>query len=68
MAWKSEIERYRMLVISLFREYQKYVTKKISLKRNDLAARIAERVLIVHASEGEACRANREVGEREYPH
>lgn len=51
-AWKTEIERGRMLVISPFKEYQKYVTKEISLKRNDLAARIAGRVLIVHASEG----------------
>ncbi len=51
-AWKTEVEKGRMLVISPFKEYQKYVTKEISLKRNDLAARIAGRVLIVHASEG----------------
>jgi predicted Rossmann fold nucleotide-binding protein DprA/Smf involved in DNA uptake len=51
-AWKTEIERGRMLVISPFKEYQKYVTKEISLKRNDLAAQVAGRVLIVHASEG----------------
>jgi predicted Rossmann fold nucleotide-binding protein DprA/Smf involved in DNA uptake len=50
-AWKTEVEKGRMLVISPFKEYQKYVTKEISLKRNDLAARIAGRVLIVHASE-----------------
>lgn len=50
-AWKTEVEIGRMLVISPFKEYQKYVTKEISLKRNDLAARIAGRVLIVHASE-----------------
>jgi len=50
--WKAEIERGRMLVISPFKGYQKYVTKEISLKRNDLAAQIAGRVLIVHASEG----------------
>ncbi len=50
--WKTEVEKGRMLVISPFKEYQKYVTKEISLKRNDLAARIARRVLIVHASEG----------------
>jgi predicted Rossmann fold nucleotide-binding protein DprA/Smf involved in DNA uptake len=51
-AWKAEIEKGRMSVISPFKEYQKYVTKEISLKRNDLAARIAGRVLIVHASDG----------------
>ena len=50
--WKVEIERGRLLAISLFKEYQKYVTKEMSLKRNDLAARIAGRVLIVHASAG----------------
>jgi len=49
--WKAEIERGRMLVISPFKEYQAYVTKEMSMKRNDLAARIAGRVLIVHASE-----------------
>jgi hypothetical protein len=41
-----------MLVISPFKEYQKYVTKEMSMKRNDLAAQIAGRVVIVHASEG----------------
>jgi predicted Rossmann fold nucleotide-binding protein DprA/Smf involved in DNA uptake len=51
-AWKGEIEKDRMLVISPFKEYQKYVTKEMSMQRNDLAARIAGRVLIVHASEG----------------
>ena len=51
-AWKTEIEKSRLLVISPFKEYQKYVTKEMSMKRNDLAARIAGRVLIVHASEG----------------
>lgn len=51
-AWKTEIEKGRMLVISPFKEYQKYVTREISLKRNELAARIAGRVLIVHASQG----------------
>jgi predicted Rossmann fold nucleotide-binding protein DprA/Smf involved in DNA uptake len=50
-AWQSEIEKGRLLVISPFKEYQKYVTKEVSLKCNDLAARIAGRVLIVHASE-----------------
>ncbi|WKZ44925.1 MAG: DNA-processing protein DprA [Anaerolineales bacterium] len=50
--WKEEIGRDRMLVISPFKEYQKYVTREISLKRNELAARIAGRVLIVHASQG----------------
>lgn len=50
--WKSEIEKGRMLVISPFKGYQKYVTKEISLKRNDLAARIAGRVLVVHTNEG----------------
>lgn len=50
--WKMEIEKGRMLVISPFKEYQAYVTKKMSLERNDLAARIAGRVMIVHASEG----------------
>lgn len=51
VAWKTEIENGRMLVISPFKEYQTYVTKEMSLKRNDLAARIAGRVLVVHASE-----------------
>jgi predicted Rossmann fold nucleotide-binding protein DprA/Smf involved in DNA uptake len=50
--WKAEIEKGRMLVISPFKEYQKYVTKEMSMKRNDLAAQIAGRVVIVHASEG----------------
>jgi hypothetical protein len=50
--WKTEIDKGRMLVISPFKEYQKYVTKEMSMKRNDLAARIAGRVMIVHASEG----------------
>jgi hypothetical protein len=45
-----------MLVISPFKEYQKYVTKEMSMQRNDLAARIAGRVLIVHASEGGSLR------------
>ena len=56
MAWKAEIEQGRMLVISPFKEYQSYVTKEMSLKRNDLAARIAGRVLIIHASEGGSLR------------
>jgi hypothetical protein len=51
-AWKAEIEKGRLLVISPFKEYQAYVTKEMSMKRNDLAARIAGRVLIIHASEG----------------
>ena len=50
--WKTEIEKGRMLVISPFKEYQNYVTKEMSMKRNDLAARIAGRVVIVCASEG----------------
>lgn len=52
VAWKTEVEKGRMSVISPFREYQKRVTKASSLRQNDLAARIAGRVLIVHASEG----------------
>jgi predicted Rossmann fold nucleotide-binding protein DprA/Smf involved in DNA uptake len=51
-AWKEEIEKGRMLAISPFAKYQAYVTKEMSLKRNDFAARIAGRVMIVHASEG----------------
>ena len=51
-AWKMEIEKGRMLVISPFKEYQVYVRKEMALKRNDLASRIAGRVMIVHASEG----------------
>lgn len=51
VTWKTEIEKGRMLVISPFKEYQKYVTKEVSLKCNDLTARIAGHVLIVHASE-----------------
>jgi len=50
--WKQEIEKSRMLVISPFKEYQAHVKKEMALKRNDLAARIAGRALIVHASEG----------------
>lgn len=50
--WKEKIEKGRMLVISPFKEYQTYVTKEMSMKRNTLAARIAGRVLVVHASEG----------------
>jgi predicted Rossmann fold nucleotide-binding protein DprA/Smf involved in DNA uptake len=50
--WKAEIERGRLLVISPFKEYQAYVNKEMALKRNDLAARIAGRVLVIHASEG----------------
>jgi predicted Rossmann fold nucleotide-binding protein DprA/Smf involved in DNA uptake len=52
LTWRSEIGRGRMLVLSPFAEYQEHVTKEVSLKRNDLAARIAGRVLIVHASDG----------------
>ncbi len=51
-AWKDEVEKDRLLVISPFKKYQMYVTKEMSLQRNDLAARIAGRVMIVHASEG----------------
>lgn len=50
--WKGEIEKGRLLVISPFKDYQAFVTKEISRKRNDLAARIAGRVLVVYASEG----------------
>ena len=50
--WKTEIERGRMLIISPFKEYQTHVTKEISIKRNDLAARIVGRVMVVHVSEG----------------
>jgi predicted Rossmann fold nucleotide-binding protein DprA/Smf involved in DNA uptake len=56
VAWKPEIEKGRMLVISPFKKYQAYVTKEMSFKRNDLAARIAGRVMIVHASEGGSLR------------
>jgi hypothetical protein len=41
-----------MLVISPFKEYQSHSKKEMALKRNDLAAQIATRVMIVHASEG----------------
>jgi hypothetical protein len=50
--WKTEIEKGRLSVISPFKDYQKYVTREVSLQCNDLAARIAGRALIVHASEG----------------
>lgn len=50
--WKKEIEKGRMLVVSPFKEYQSRVTKEMSLKRNDLAARIAGRVMMIYASEG----------------
>ncbi len=51
-SWKEEVEKGKMLIISPFKEYQAYVTKEMSMQRNDLAAHIAGRVLIVHASEG----------------
>ncbi len=35
--WKVKIEKGRMLVISSFKEYQKYVTEGASLKCNNLA-------------------------------
>ena len=49
--WKTEIEKGRLLVISPSKDYQKYVTKEISLRCNNLAAKIAKRVLIVDVSE-----------------
>lgn len=52
MTWRVEIEKGRMLVISPFKKYQAHVKKEMALKRNDLAARIAGRVMVVHASEG----------------
>lgn len=52
ITWRPEIEKGRMLVISPFKEYQTQVNKDMALKRNDLAARIAGRVLIIYASEG----------------
>jgi predicted Rossmann fold nucleotide-binding protein DprA/Smf involved in DNA uptake len=63
--WKGKIEKGRMLVISPFKEYQKYVTKEMSMQRNDLAARIAGRVLIVHASEGGSLRGQVERWKKE---
>ncbi len=50
--WIREIEKGRMLVISPFKEYQKYVTKEMSLQSNELAARIAGRVLVIHTNAG----------------
>lgn len=50
--WKTEIEKGRLLIISPSKNYQKYVTKEISLRCNYLAAKIAKRVLIVDVSEG----------------
>lgn len=50
--WQAEIAKGRLLILSPFKEYQSYVTKEMSLKCNDLAARLAGRVLVVHASEG----------------
>jgi len=50
--WQSEIEKNRMLIVSPFKAYQKFVTKEISLKRNDFAAKIAKYVMIIHASAG----------------
>lgn len=64
-AWKAEIEKGRMLIISPFKEYQKYVTKVMSLKQNDLAAQIAGQVLIVHASEGGSLRGQVEKWKKE---
>ncbi len=63
--WKSEIEKRRMLVISPFKEYQSYVTKEMSLKRNDLAAKIARRVLVVHVSEGGSLQRQMEIWKKE---
>jgi predicted Rossmann fold nucleotide-binding protein DprA/Smf involved in DNA uptake len=51
LVWRAEIEKGRMLIISPFSEKQARVTKELSLKRNDLAARIAGQVLVLHASE-----------------
>jgi len=52
LIWRVEIEKGRMLIISPFKEYQAHVKKEMALKRNDLAAQIAGRVLVVYASEG----------------
>lgn len=52
MAWRAGIEIGRMLVISPFKEYQKYVTKEMSTQQNDLAARVAGRVMVIHTSDG----------------
>jgi predicted Rossmann fold nucleotide-binding protein DprA/Smf involved in DNA uptake len=49
-AWKPEIEKGRMLVISPFTKKQARVTKEMSLLRNDLAAGMAGRALIIHAN------------------
>lgn len=49
--WQAEIEKGRMLIISPFKEYQKRITKDMSIKRNDLAAHMAGRVLVIHAHE-----------------
>jgi predicted Rossmann fold nucleotide-binding protein DprA/Smf involved in DNA uptake len=52
MTWRAEIAKERMLVISPFKEYQAHVKKEMALRRNDLAAKIAGHVMIVHVSEG----------------
>lgn len=49
--WQAEIAKGRMVIISPFKEYQAYVTKEMSLKCNELAARLAGRVLVIHASD-----------------
>lgn len=51
-AWKAEIEKSRMLVVSPFKEYQTRITKETALASNDLSTQIARQVLIIHASQG----------------
>lgn len=53
-AWRAEIATGRLLVVSPFKSYQRRVTQETAHLRNDLAAHLAQSVLIIHASEGGA--------------
>lgn len=65
VAWRAGIETGRMLVISPFKEYQKYVTKEMSTRQNDLAARVAGRVMVIHTSEGGSLQGQAEKWKKE---
>lgn len=52
VVWRREIEKGRMLITSSIKTDQSYITKRMALQRNDLAARIAGHVLTIYAREG----------------
>ncbi len=51
-AWRPEIDKGRLLVVSNQSNHIRRVTRESMQKANDLAARLAGRVLIIHASQG----------------